>query len=51
MFEFCPYCGAGIGNYRRKGEGTCDKCDNKVVDNLLETIEELHYALIEEYPD
>ena len=27
MKEFCEYCGAGIGKFRRKGEGTCEKCD------------------------
>jgi len=25
--QFCPHCGAGIGKYRREGEGTCPKCD------------------------
>lgn len=25
--EFCVYCGAGIGEHRREGEGTCMKCD------------------------
>jgi hypothetical protein len=25
--EFCLYCGAGIGKFRRDGEGTCQKCD------------------------
>jgi len=25
--EFCVYCGAGIGEHRRDGEGTCIKCD------------------------
>ena len=24
--EFCVYCGAGIGKFRREGEGTCPKC-------------------------
>lgn len=24
--EFCVYCGAGIGKFRRDGEGTCPKC-------------------------
>lgn len=24
--QFCKYCGAGIGKYRRVGEGTCPKC-------------------------
>lgn len=25
--QFCPDCGAGIGKYRRTGEGTCPTCD------------------------
>jgi hypothetical protein len=25
--EFCIYCGAGVGKFRRDGEGTCPKCD------------------------
>ena len=25
--QFCIYCGAGIGPYKREGEGTCPKCD------------------------
>lgn len=25
--QFCRYCGAGIGQYRRKDEGTCEKCN------------------------
>ncbi len=25
--EFCEYCGAGIGEHRREGEGTCRICD------------------------
>jgi len=25
--QFCKACGAGIGVYRRHGEGTCPKCD------------------------
>jgi hypothetical protein len=25
--EFCQFCGAGIGEHRRAGEGTCPKCD------------------------
>jgi hypothetical protein len=24
--QFCPYCGAGLGKFRRDGEGTCPKC-------------------------
>lgn len=26
--EFCVYCGAGIGGFRREGEGTCSECDD-----------------------
>jgi hypothetical protein len=25
--EFCYHCGAGVGRFRRTGEGTCPKCD------------------------
>lgn len=25
--EFCEYCGAGVGEHRREGEGTCRICD------------------------
>src|SRR5215469_17846121 len=25
--QFCRYCGAGVGEFRRIGEGTCEKCD------------------------
>jgi hypothetical protein len=25
--EFCEFCGAGIGEFRREGEGTCRKCN------------------------
>ena len=25
--EFCRYCGAGIGEHFREGEGTCLMCD------------------------
>lgn len=25
--EFCKYCGAGVGLFRREGEGTCPECD------------------------
>ncbi len=28
--EFCEFCGAGIGNFRRQGEGTCPKCDDTI---------------------
>lgn len=38
IYQFCPYCGAGIGPFRRIGEGTCEKCDNQVVENLLEEL-------------
>jgi len=27
--EFCLYCGAGVGRFRRAGEGTCSKCKSK----------------------
>jgi hypothetical protein len=27
--EFCVYCGAGLGEHRREGEGTCRICDPK----------------------
>lgn len=26
-YEFCVHCGAGIGEHRREGEGTCPECD------------------------
>ena len=25
--EFCAYCGAGVGKFKREGEGTCNRCD------------------------
>lgn len=25
--EFCLHCGAGVGKFRREGEGTCPECD------------------------
>lgn len=25
--QFCLQCGAGMGTYRREGEGTCPKCE------------------------
>jgi hypothetical protein len=25
--EFCQYCGAGLGEHFREGEGTCRICD------------------------
>jgi hypothetical protein len=28
--EFCRHCGAGIGAFRRDGEGTCPKCDETI---------------------
>lgn len=27
--EFCKFCGAGIGIFRRNGEGTCPECESK----------------------
>lgn len=27
--EFCLHCGAGMGFFRRDGEGTCPKCVNE----------------------
>ena len=30
--EFCPKCGAGIGKFRREGEGTCPSCDPTIND-------------------
>lgn len=27
QLEFCTACGAGVGAFRRDGEGTCPKCD------------------------
>ena len=27
--EFCTWCGAGIGEHRREGEGTCPHCHHK----------------------
>jgi hypothetical protein len=27
MSAFCQFCGAGIGEHRRAGEGTCLICD------------------------
>ncbi len=27
MNQFCFSCGAGIGTFRREGEGTCPVCD------------------------
>ena len=32
--QFCSYCGAGIGEHRRIGEGTCPKCDPPINDKL-----------------
>lgn len=31
--EFCLSCGAGIGKFRREGEGTCPDCDPKILEN------------------
>ena len=28
--QFCPHCGAGLGQYRRFGEGTCPRCDPRL---------------------
>jgi len=28
--EFCLRCGAGVGKFRREGEGTCPECDPEV---------------------
>src|ERR1700677_3756798 len=28
--EFCLYCGAGVGEFKRDGEGTCPKCDSTI---------------------
>ena len=28
--EFCHQCGAGIGKFRRDGEGTCPECDETI---------------------
>ncbi len=28
--EFCVHCGAGVGEHRREGEGTCPKCDPSI---------------------
>lgn len=27
--DFCRQCGAGIGKFRREGEGTCPECEEK----------------------
>jgi hypothetical protein len=32
--EFCHYCGAGVGKFRRKGEGTCPECDPPAKEQL-----------------
>jgi len=29
MSEFCKYCGAGVGKFKREGEGTCYKCKDQ----------------------
>ncbi len=28
--EFCKHCGAGVGEHRREGEGTCPECDPSI---------------------
>ncbi len=28
--QFCGACGAGVGQWRREGEGTCPQCDHAV---------------------
>lgn len=33
MKEFCEHCGAGIGKFRRDGEGTCPRCDPPLYEN------------------
>lgn len=30
--EFCGYCGAGVGAFRRDGEGTCEECDPQPIE-------------------
>jgi len=27
--QFCRFCGAGLGKYRRDGEGTCPNCEEQ----------------------
>ena len=31
--EFCTHCGAGIGKFRREGEGTCPECDPRILED------------------
>jgi hypothetical protein len=31
--EFCDSCGAGIAEFRREGEGTCERCEWRVRTN------------------
>ena len=33
--QFCEHCGAGLGQYRRAGEGTCPECDPPNADDDL----------------
>ena len=34
--EFCTHCGAGIGEFKREGEGACGTCDPEgVAANVL----------------
>lgn len=44
--EFCKYCGAGVGKFKREGEGTCHRCD-PVDPELAYRLGELY----EKYPD
>jgi hypothetical protein len=32
---FCLYCGAGIGKFRRDGEGICPECDETIPANKI----------------
>ena len=31
--QFCLHCGAGIGKFRREGEGTCPECDPRILED------------------
>lgn len=33
--EFCIECGAGLGLFRREGEGTCPHCDPVIPKDIL----------------
>lgn len=48
--EFCEYCGAGIGKFRRVGEGTCHICDptNCKVTNTNPPLEGIEFRGYEE---